>query len=145
MKNQFNFLALESALWIRQVVWYNDEEEAEEKEKGVLDRNTSRLKRGYISIFHFCHSFFVDGSFLILVITPEPMLAAVSFSLFGDYFFFYSGWSFCCCIGRVWVGRIDWIGLDGCEGDPEMAIGWIESRAWEAKEERTYVLYCIIV
>jgi hypothetical protein len=112
MKNQFNFLALESALWIRQVVWYNDEEEAEEKEKGVLDRNTSRLKRGCISIFHFCHSFFVDGSFLILVITPEPMLAAVSFSLFGDYFSFLL-WVELLLL--YWTGlgrqdRLDWIG-----------------------------------
>jgi hypothetical protein len=41
----------------------------------------------------------------------------------------------------IWIGGIDWIELDGCEGDPEMAIGW----EWE---RRTYVravlYYCVV-
>jgi hypothetical protein len=41
----------------------------------------------------------------------------------------------------IWIGGIDWIGLDGCEGGPEMVVGW----EWERRTYvRTVLYYCVV-
>jgi hypothetical protein len=41
----------------------------------------------------------------------------------------------------IWIGGIDWIELNGCEGDPEMAIGWDRGRGTYV---RTVLYYCVV-
>jgi hypothetical protein len=159
MKNQFNILAqnflaktreAQARFGIAKVVWYNDkqaeEEEVKVEREGSLGQNhTSHPERNCISIILISFTF-VDGcQFSLLFRNCTRSNTGCCFFFVWEQLFLLV-WVELLAVGLEGSGSagsigLDWIELDGCEGDPEMVIGW----EWERRTYvRTVLYYCVV-
>jgi hypothetical protein len=113
-----------------------------EREGSLGQNHTSHPERDCISII------FVSFSFLSRGGVSLPFRNCTRSNTGRCLFFclettvpFPLGGAFTVELEGIWIGGIDWIGLDGCEGGPEMVNGW----EWERRTYvRTVLYYCVV-